>query len=87
MWLDAVIRELVPINTPVLAALMRGYNAQEQFTRVIEVYDAWTNDIGWDVWTSKGAVDTHTNLDVESTLLHALMQLESKKRTWRNRDF
>ena len=74
-WLDAV-RELVPVNTQVLSALMQGYNDQGQFDRVIEVHEAWTQDVGWDVWTDNGAVYTHTNLQIEKELVHALMELE-----------
>ena len=74
-WLDAV-RELVPVNTQVLSALMQGYNDQGQFDRVTEVHEAWTQDVGWDVWTGNGAVYTHTNLAIEKELVLALMELE-----------
>ena len=57
---------------------MRGYNAQREFARTIEVYDAWKDNIGWDLWTSSGAVYTHTNLGVEQELVRALMKLESQ---------
>ena len=79
LWLDTV-RELVPLNTVVIEALMRGYNAQQDFTTSLAVYDEWQQSIGWDVWTQYGPIYTHANIEIERELLQALMQSGQQER-------
>ena len=79
LWLNAV-QELVPLNTIILQALMRGYNTQHDFTNAIALHDEWQDTIGWDVWTQYGPVYTHANLDIERELLRALMQSGQQER-------
>lgn len=79
LWLNAV-QDLVPLNTIIVEALMRGYNAQHHFAKAIALYDEWQGNIGWDVWTQHGPVYTYANLEIERELLRALMQSGQQER-------